>query len=159
MKIILIFFVIIIFVICPYSNFNRNQDLRKRIRKIFQNKLEECIINNSSDFLKNKIKKNEYEDLRNILFAYFSKLNNTDRELIRKCRREFYEKYRIMNRERFNDRLNHTYPYHHNFSSHASEHNSFNVSHSHSSVYVSDKVSIHSSVNSSSHTFNKKNKK
>ena len=144
MKTSFIFFVLIVIVICPYSNYNRYKGIIKRNRKIFQNKMKECITNNSSDFLKNKLQENEYDDLRNILFSYFSKLNNTDRELIRKCRKEFYEKYRIMNRERSYERFNHTYQYPHNFSSHASKNNSFNVSHAHSSAHASPKISSHS---------------
>ena len=54
--------------------------------------MKECIIKNSSDFLKSKIQENDYDDLRNILYILFSKLDKTDRELIKKCRIEFYEK-------------------------------------------------------------------
>ena len=112
MKETLIFLFLMILVACQDPSSELEEKIKKR--KEFKDQLKECILKdeNISSNLKKKFKENNEDDIRKILFTQFSELEQSDIEIIRKCRREYYEKIRIMNRERFYRRFNHSYhPY------------------------------------------------
>ena len=102
MKNLLIFLVLMVFVVCPPPHFNIEERIRRR--KEFQKNMANCIVNSEgvSAELKKKIEDNKDEDLRKILHLYIAKLDSSDREIIRKCRKELFTKMR----ESFKDRWN-----------------------------------------------------
>ena len=92
MRNVLIFFVLIVFVICPNPQF----PFERRIKKIkeFQQQLFNCIINNKNinTDLKKKLQDNKEKDLKKIIKSFFTKLDSNDREIIIQCRREILSK-------------------------------------------------------------------
>ena len=102
MKSLLVFLVLMVFVVCPPPHFNIEERIRRR--KEFQKNMANCIVNSEgvSAELKKKIEDNKDEDLRKILHLYIAKLDSSDREIIRKCRKELFTKMR----ESFKDRWN-----------------------------------------------------
>ena len=145
MKEALIFLFLIVLVVCPYPSYDREERIQKR--KEFQNQLKECILKNDniSNDLKNQLQENKDDDLRKILFTQFSKLEQSDREIIRKCRKEYYEKVRFMNRERFQGRFNHSYPFLHHHFPFLHRNHTFNDSHHVSENDVTSHTSAHPS--------------
>ena len=117
MKSVLVFLVLIVLVVCPPPEFNREE--RHKRRREFQKQMAECILKSESVSadLRKQIEDNKDDDLRKVLHLYLTKLDSNDREIIRKCRRELFEKMREMHRGRFHDRFddNHHVPFHHNF--------------------------------------------
>ena len=144
MKEALIFLFLIVLVVCPYPSYDRDERISKR--KVFLNQLKECILKdeNISNDLKNQLQENKDDDLRKVLFTQFSKLEQSDREIIRKCRKEYYEKVRFMNRERFEGRFNHSYPFLHHFPF-LHRNRTFNDSHHVSENDVTSHTSAHPS--------------
>ena len=102
MKSVLVFLVLMVLVVCPPPKFNREE--RQKRRREFQKQMAECILKSESVSadLKKQIEDNKDDDLRKVLHLYLSKLDSNDREIIRKCRRELFEKMREMRRVRFN---------------------------------------------------------
>ena len=102
MKNLLVFLVLMVFVVCPPPHFNIEERIRRR--KEFQKNMANCIVNSEgvSAELKKKIEDNKDEDFRKILHLYIAKLDSSDREIIRKCRKELFTKMR----ESFKDRWN-----------------------------------------------------
>ena len=102
MKGLLVFLVLMVFVVCHPPHFNHEERMRRR--KEFQKNMADCIVNSEgvSAELKKKIEDNKGEDFRKILHLYIAKLDSSDREIIRKCRRELFSKMR----ESFKDRWN-----------------------------------------------------
>ena len=96
MKIVLFFLVLLVVVVCPPPKFNKEEALKRR--KELQNQISECILKSESVSadLKKKIEDNKEGDLRKILQLSHIKLDSNDREIVRKCRREFFEKMREM---------------------------------------------------------------
>ena len=102
MKSLLVFLVLMVFVVCPPPHFNIEERMKRR--REFQKNIANCIVNSEgvSAELKKKIEDNKDEDLRKILHLYIAKLDSSDREIIRKCRKELFTKMR----ESFKDRWN-----------------------------------------------------
>ena len=117
MKSVLVFLVLMVLVVCPPPEFNREE--RHKRRREFQKQMAECILKSESVSadLRKQIEDNKDDDLRKVLHLYLTKLDSNDREIIRKCRRELFGKMREMHRGRFHDRFNDTHhvPFHHNF--------------------------------------------
>ena len=114
MKGVLLFLVLIALVACqPPHEFNREERMKRR--KEFQKQLADCILKDESISadLKKKIEDNKDDDLRKVLHLYISKLDTNDREIIRKCRRELFSKMREIHRGKFQERFNHSFPFHH----------------------------------------------
>ena len=91
MRSVLIFLLLIALVVCPFPDFDKDQ--RKKKRKEFKKQITKCILqsNSISKDLRKEIEENEDEDdLKKILHLYVSKLDENDREVIRKCRREYF---------------------------------------------------------------------
>ena len=101
MKSVLIFLVLMVFVVCPPPHFNIEERMKRR--REFQNNMVDCIVKSEgvSAELKKKIEDNKEEDLRKILHLYLTKLDTSDREIIRKCRRELFTKMRESFRNRW----------------------------------------------------------
>ena len=109
MKSMLVFLFLIALVVChPPHKFSREGIMQRR--KEFQNNMIDCILkSNASADLKKKIEDNKEEDLRKVLHLFLSKLDTSDREIIRNCRRELFNKMREMYMHKgINDRFNHT---------------------------------------------------
>ena len=102
MKSILVFLVLMVLVVCHPPKFNREE--REKRRKEFQKQMAECILKSDSVSadLKKQIEDNKDDDLRKVLHLYLSKLDSNDRDIIRKCRRELFEKMREMRKSRLN---------------------------------------------------------
>ena len=64
----------------------------------------------AQDGCHNQVEDNKEDDLRKVLHLYMNKLDTSDREIIRDCRRELFNKMREMFRG-FHDRFNHTGPH------------------------------------------------
>ena len=114
MRVVFIFLVLIALVLCqPPHEFNREERVKRR--KEFQKQLADCILRSESisSELKKQIEDNKDDDLRKVLHLYVTKLDTNDREIIRKCRRELFGKMREMHRGRFQERFNHSTPFHH----------------------------------------------
>ena len=110
MKSILVFLFLMVFVVCPPPHeFNRERIMQRR--KEFQKNMVDCIFkSNASADLKKQVEDNKEDDLRKVLHLYMNKLDTSDREIIRDCRRELFNKMREMYRG-FHDRFNHTGPH------------------------------------------------
>ena len=94
MKIFLVFLVLLVLVVCPPPHFNKEEVFKRR--KEMENQISECILKSesvSADF-KKQIEENKDGDLRKVLQLSNSKLDANDREIVRQCRREFFEKMR-----------------------------------------------------------------
>ena len=112
MRNVLIFLMLMVLVVCPPPEFDREE--RQNKRKEFQKQMVDCLLNSegiSADF-KKQIEDNKDDDLRKVLHLYITKLDTNDREIIRKCRRELFGKIREMHRGRFHDR-NVSHPFEH----------------------------------------------
>ena len=109
MKNLLIVFALVALVLCDKPR------LRDVKRKQFRKEIIDCILNNenSSEELKNKVKKEIDDEYRKILHIFIAKLNQEDREIIRKCRRIYFGKIRDMYKERMNQKYNKNYTHHH----------------------------------------------
>ena len=113
MKSVLVFLVLMVLVVCPPPEFHREE--RQKRRREFQKQMAECILKSESVSadLKKQIEDNKDDDLRKVLHLYISKLDTNDREIIRKCRRELFSKMREIHRGKFQERFNHSFPFHH----------------------------------------------
>jgi hypothetical protein len=88
MKNVLVFLLLIVLVVCPLSESEREE--RKKKRKEFQKQMTECILDSKeiSEHLRKEIEDNKEEsEVKKIFHLSFTKLNENDREVIRKCRR------------------------------------------------------------------------
>ena len=103
MKRIIIFLIMILCVICPLTEEQR-EEIRKK-RKEHETFIAECILRSpqASADIKKRIEENKEEDLRNVLHPKDHKYEKTDREVIRNCRREYIDKLR---ERRMKDREN-----------------------------------------------------
>ena len=169
MRRFVIFLILMALVVCPYSG-HMNMEERKKKRKKFQKEIGECILesNKISSQLRKKVEENKDEDIKKLLHLYTEKLGEDDREVIRKCRRKYFEKIRNMFREKIHERFNrnftHHFPNEHeihpfgpkhlrgNHSSNYSEHEELHPQASHSTLNVStiSSSSKNNSVNVSS---------
>ena len=103
MRFVLFAVVLISLILCqPHHEMNKEERLKRK--KEFQKELVECILNNGtiSAELKKQVEDNKEEDLRKILHLFTEKLESTDREVIRQCRRQLFTKMREAIRSRFN---------------------------------------------------------
>ena len=111
MKSLLVFLVLMVFVVCPPPHFNHEERMKRR--REFQKSMADCIVKSEgvSAELKKKIEDNKEEDLRKILHLYLAKLDSSDREIIRKCRRELFSKLRESFKDKWNPaHFNHSEP-------------------------------------------------
>ena len=92
MKIILFFVILLAFVVCQPSNEKREEIRKKRKERDMQ--LAECILKNEniSSELKKLIEENKDEHLMKALHPRDHKLDRNDRDIIRNCRKEMFEK-------------------------------------------------------------------
>ena len=95
MKNILVFSIFIIFISCQIAE--KKEKIKKKYLKQFRKEIFDCIIENekSSNFLKKKIKDYMDEDYEKILRVFISRLSNKDRNIIRKCRKNYFRKVKI----------------------------------------------------------------
>ena len=109
MKTVLIFLIVIVFVVCPPPNIEEIKQRRENRRKQFQKDMSECLLKNEiSEELKKKLQDNKEEDLRATLHLFMGKLESNDKEIIRKCRREIFRKFKEEHMARFNEMRNRT---------------------------------------------------
>ena len=107
MKKILIFLITIIFVVSQTLTPSQREELLKnRLRQ--QKFIAECILNNetSSQDFKNRIVENKNKGLSKVFYPTGNKLERSDREVIRICKRKYYEKMkeeRLKNKENNNN--------------------------------------------------------
>ena len=113
MRRFVIFLILMALVVCPYSG-HMNVEERKKMRKKFQKEIGECILesNKISSHLRKKVEENKDEDIKKLLHLYTEKLGEDDREVIRKCRRKYFEKIRNMFREKIHERFNRNFTHH-----------------------------------------------
>ena len=93
MKKIIIFLAIIVFVVCPLSE-EKREEMRKK-RKERDKFVVECILKDESvsPEIRKKIEDNKDEELRKVL-PLISKLGDNDRNIVRRCRKEYIDKLR-----------------------------------------------------------------
>ena len=117
--IVFIFSMLILSVVCPFPYHHEQLTHKDRLqrRKTFQKGIVDCLLssNDISTELKKKLEENKDEDLRQIVHLFMNKVNLKDKEIIRKCRREVFQKMRnmfkirrhdhFMNRTRFRSHL------------------------------------------------------
>ena len=106
MKNILVFSFLLICVICPFPE--RDREERRRRRKELHKEMISCILESStiSSELRNKLQEHQDEDdVRKVMFNQVS-LEEGDREVIRKCRREYFSKIRTMHKDFIHERFN-----------------------------------------------------
>ena len=106
MKTILIFCILLTFIVCQTFP-NRVEDIKKK-KKEFEQNLADCILKSeeaSSEF-KKRIKENKEEDLRNVFHPKDYKLEQNDMEVLRECRKEFFELLREKRREKYGKIIN-----------------------------------------------------
>ena len=89
MKSVLVFLLLMALIVCPPPEFNREE--RQKRKRDFQKQIAECILKTESlsADLKKQIEDNKDDDLRKVLNLDTIKLDSNDREIVRKCRREF----------------------------------------------------------------------
>ena len=113
MKVVHLFVFLITFISCQHTisheglHVERFQNKEKIQKEIF-----ECILKeNISSELKTKLEENKEKDLRDTIHSLINKLNDKDREIIRKCRREAFgnikEKFKKRNLNSFANRNGH----------------------------------------------------
>jgi hypothetical protein len=109
----LIFLVLIVIVVCPFPEYDREE--RRRKKNEFRKEIADCILESSkiSSELRKQIEDNKDDDLRKVLHLHITRLDETDREVIRKCRREYFGKIRNIHRERLHERFNRNFTHHH----------------------------------------------
>ena len=92
MKRILFFIFLLTFIVCQPSNDKREEIRKKRKERDMQ--LAECILKNEniSADLKKLIEENKDEHLIKALHPRDRKLDRNDRDIIRNCRKEMFEK-------------------------------------------------------------------
>ena len=90
---------------CPTPEFS--WEAREQLQKEFA----DWILKNESVSLelKKHIEENKGEELRKVLYFYTNKLDQNNREIIRKCRRELFGKMREMYKNWFQNRFNNTF--------------------------------------------------
>ena len=113
MKIILVFLLLIVLVVCPLPESEREE--RKKKRKEFQKQVTQCILKSDeiSEHLRKELEDNNDDgELRKVLHLFATKLNENDREVIRKCRREYFSKIRDFHREKYHQRFHRNYTHH-----------------------------------------------
>ena len=113
MKRILVFLFLISLVVCPLPDSEKEE--RKKKRKEFQREIRKCILDSGeiSAHLRKELEDNKDEDdLRKVLHLFVTKLNENDREVIRKCRREYFSKLRDFHKERIFNKLHRNYTHH-----------------------------------------------
>ena len=96
-------------VVCqPESTYQ--EEMAKK-RKVYYKYLEDCLLKEEiSTDLKKNIEENKKDGLKEIIEYIFSPSNKypADRDALRKCRLEFFEKKREESRKRFKNRKNST---------------------------------------------------
>ena len=105
MKKILIFVILIIFVVSQPSE-ARREEMRQK-RREHDRKIAECILKSvaASPELKKLVEENKDGDLMRALHPRDHKLERSDREVFRNCRKEMFDKLREEHRrERDRDR-------------------------------------------------------
>ena len=115
MKTLLILFLIAL-VFCPYVEHTKME--RKRMRKQYEKEIFKCILeeNEISSDLKKQLEYEEEEDFRKVVRDNFPSVSESDREVIRKCRREYYKKMRTLFKDIMHERFNKNYSnYEHHF--------------------------------------------
>ena len=103
MKKIFIFSILIIFITCQIAE--KKEKIKKKYFKQFRKEIFDCIIENekSSNFLKKKIKDYMDEDYEKILRVFISRLSNKDRNIIRKCRKNYFKKVKNFINKNYTD--------------------------------------------------------
>ena len=112
MKKLLIFLALFVFIVCQTPE-ERREELRKK-RKEHDRKIAECILKSdqASQELKKIIEENKEEDLRKALHPRDHHFERNDRDVIRNCRKEMFDKIREEHKERM--RQEHPHPRHSN---------------------------------------------
>lgn len=106
MKNILVFSILIILIF--FQNTEAKKDKKKDKLKEFRKEIFDCIEGDekSSNFLKKKIKDYIDEDYEKILRVFISRLSNKDRNIIRKCRKNYFKKVKkLINDKNYTDNL------------------------------------------------------
>ena len=113
MRRFVIFLILMVFVVCPFPH-QMDLETRKQKRKQFQKEIIECILESDkiSSELKQKVEENKDENSKKILHLYTSDLKEEDREVIRKCRRQYFLKIRNMYKEGYHERFNRNFTHH-----------------------------------------------
>ena len=114
MKSVFVFLVLLALAFCPPPEFSR--EARQQKREQLQKELADCILKSESvsSELKKQIEESKGEELRKVLYLYITKLDQNDREIIRKCRRELLGKMREIHKNWFQNRFNNTFfPFRH----------------------------------------------
>ena len=107
----ILFLVLLTLVFCQTESTNNKERVSKR--KEYYKILEDCILKEEiSTDLQKKIEENKEDDLRSIIEYVYSPSNRYpgDKDAIKKCRKEFFEKMRERYRKRFEDRNHPTGP-------------------------------------------------
>ena len=115
MKNFVVFLVLIALVICPLPNRGRFREDRQKRRKEYEKQIVDCIVNSErvSQELKSQLEENKNNDVREILSEHFNKFDDNDHEVIRKCRREYYTKIRLMHKDILREKFNRNFTHHH----------------------------------------------
>lgn len=110
MKKFLIILALLVFSVCQVSE-ERREEMRKK-RKEHDRKIAECILKSeqASPELKKIIEENKDDDLRKALHPRDHHFERSDRDVIRNCRKEMFDKIREEHRERMNQE--HPHPHH-----------------------------------------------
>ena len=118
MKGVLLFAFLLTLVICQHPDTHEGR-MEERIqrRKKIQKEICDCLLKEDiSSELKSKLEENKDDDLRHTLHLFMNKENTKDKELIRKCRREAFDKLRdLFKNRKFDGFLNRTKYRHHPF--------------------------------------------
>ena len=96
MRQFLIFLVLFFFVVSS-PIIEEIKEKREQERKIYQKIIADCLLKSeASNELKKLVQDNEEDDLRKVLYNYFtSDINTNDKEIIRECSRETFRKMRV----------------------------------------------------------------
>ena len=162
MKYILVFLIILSIVVCFPSNYTKEERIKKR--KELQQKMFDCILEgNISESLKSKVKEYKVEKSFKLYQFFTSKLSESDRAVVRNCRRQMVMNMRSIYGGRFRRFYNYSrthmhfqihYP--HNNDTFGHRHWGSNSSSHH--FYYSDPLRSHhhefNSSHSNSHSFN-----
>ena len=120
MKYILVFLITLFIVDC-FPSFNYTKEERIKKRKELQKKMVECILEGDiSESLKIKVSKFKEENSYKIYHLFTSELSESDRTVVRKCRRQMILDMRTIyggrfghffNYSRIHDHFQHHYPH------------------------------------------------
>ena len=148
MKNFVVFLVLMALVICPRPNRGRFSEDRKKRRKEYEKQIVDCIINSArvSQELKSQLEENKNNDVREILREHFNKYDDNDHEVIRKCRREYYTKIRLMHKDILREKFNRNFTHRH-----FPEEHRFNPEYNHSGHYYGPEHSGHRNPDDEDH--------